>query len=143
MAEFKDLIGVTLTSVTGVVGGEQITFEAKDGRTWCMFHNQDCCESVTVEDICGDLPDLVGSPIISAEESTSEGVNPEGVKPPEYQDSFTWTFYRIATAKGLVVIRWYGAGRPRRNARKSVAVADSEVKGELNDKQRESLTSVP
>jgi len=65
---------------------------------------------VLVEDICGDLSDLVGSPIVSAEESTSENVNPEGIKPPEYprDDSFTWTFYRIATAKGLVVIRWYG-----------------------------------
>jgi hypothetical protein len=108
MTEFKDLVGVTLTSVTGEVGGEQIDFEAEDGRTWRMFHNQSCCESVTVEDICGDLSDLVGSPIVSAEESTSENMNPEGIEPPEYQDSFTWTFYRIATAKGLVVIRWYG-----------------------------------
>jgi hypothetical protein len=110
MAEFKDLVGVTLARVIGEVGGEQIDFEAEDGRTWRMFHAQDCCEHVLVEDICGDLSDLVGSPIVSAEESTSENVNPEGIKPPEYprDDSFTWTFYRIATAKGLVVIRWYG-----------------------------------
>lgn len=109
MAAFRDLVGETLTSVIGEVGSEQIYFTAKGGRTWRMFHNQLCCESVTVEDIFGDLSDLVGSPIVSAEESTSENVNPAGIKPPEYQDSFTWTFYRIATAKGLVVIRWYGS----------------------------------
>ena len=108
MAQFKDLVGVTIARVIGEVGDEQIEFEAEDGRIWIMSHSQDCCESVLVEDICGDLSDLVGSPIVSAEESTSENVNPEGVKPPEYQDNFTWTFYRIATAKGLVVIRWYG-----------------------------------
>ena len=108
MAQFKDLVGVTIARVIGEVGDEQIEFEAEDGRIWIMSHYQDCCESVLVEDICGDLSDLVGSPIVSAEESTSENVNPEGVKPPEYQDNFTWTFYRIATAKGLVVIRWYG-----------------------------------
>ena len=72
-----------------------------------MAHCQDCCESVQIEDICGDLQDLMGSPIISAEESCSNK-NPEDIKLPDYQYSFTWTFYRIATAKGLVVIRWYG-----------------------------------
>jgi len=67
---------------------------------------QDCCESVTIEDINGDLIDLIGSPILIAEETTSEE-NPDGVK-IGFQDSFTWTFYRLATIKGTVVIRWYG-----------------------------------
>jgi hypothetical protein len=40
------------------------------------------------------------------EESTS-GENPPGVK-VEYQNSFTWTFYRFGTVKGYVTVRWYG-----------------------------------
>ena len=53
--------------------------------------------------------DLVGTPILMAEEVTNEpNVNPEGVPIPEYQDCFTWTFYKFATIKGYVTIRWYG-----------------------------------
>jgi hypothetical protein len=61
---------------------------------------------VTVEDIVGDLADLVGDPILVAEEATSDQ-NPDGVT-KKYQDSFTWTFYKFATRKGYVDIRWYG-----------------------------------
>lgn len=28
---------------------------------WEMYHDQDCCESVTIDDINGDLDDLIGS----------------------------------------------------------------------------------
>lgn len=104
---FADLAGTTLASVTGQVGADEITFITSDGRTFRLRHDQDCCESVTIEDICGDLSDLIGTPILSADESTSTD-NPEGITPPDYQDSFTWTFYRISTIKGSVVIRWYG-----------------------------------
>jgi hypothetical protein len=60
-------------------------------------------------DIVGDLQDLIGTPLLMAEEVTNESdVNPEGVEVPEYQESFTWTFYKLATIKGYVTISWYG-----------------------------------
>jgi len=104
--EFKNLLDKTLVSIKGKVGDEELIFICSDGSKYKMHHYQDCCECVSLEDICGDLQDLIGAPILKAEESTSE-TNPVGVT-PEYQDSFTWTFYRIATRKGLVVLRWYG-----------------------------------
>ena len=69
-----------------------------------LSHDQDCCESVVIEDICGDLNDLLNNPILLAEESTSNE-NPLY----EDEDSFTWTFYKLATIRGYVDIRWYGS----------------------------------
>ncbi len=60
-------------------------------------------------DIVGDLSDLIGVPLLMAEEVTNEqDVNPDGVEIPDFQDSFTWTFYKLATIKGYVTISWYG-----------------------------------
>lgn len=101
--QFSDLLGKTLTEVTKV-DNERIRFVTDDGRTFQMWHSQDCCESVTIDDICGELSDLVGSPIIRAEENSSN----DPVEGRNISESFTWTFYRIETARGLVVIRWHG-----------------------------------
>lgn len=87
-------------------GDDAIVFETTEGEKFRMAHAQDCCESVLIEDICGDLSDLVGSPILQAEESTSD-TDPTGVA-NGHRESFTWTFYRFATNRGSVVIRWYG-----------------------------------
>lgn len=106
--DFSTLVGKTLVRCEGVVGGEEIIFGTADGKTYRLMHDQSCCEDVTVEDICGDLSDLVGSPITQAEESSSEKT-PDGATVPEYCDSYTWTFYRLGTAKGSVVIRWFGS----------------------------------
>ena len=102
----RALIGKTLVCIDGVEGDEEIIFTAKSGEKYMMYHRQECSESVSVEDICGDTKDLLGSPILDAFEKTSND-NPDGVR-MQYQDSFTWTFYTIVTARGAVTIRWYG-----------------------------------
>lgn len=102
---FEELNGKTLSNVVNNAN-EEIIFSTVDGERYKLYHPQDCCESVTVEDICGDLDDLIGSPLVEAEEVTSNE-NPGGEE-RDYQDSFTWTFYKLRTAKGCVTIRWYG-----------------------------------
>ena len=106
--EFSTLVGKTLVSIVKNSDDDELLFETTDGEKYRMYHSQYCCEGVTIDDICGDLEDLIGSPILVAEEAISEGKNPDGVPFPDYQDSFTWTFYKIDTAKGGVTIRWYG-----------------------------------
>jgi len=73
-----------------------------------LLHEQDCCEGVTIEDIVGDLDDLVGRPIDIVEEVEYDSdFNPPEVEPVS-GDSFTWTFYKFATIKGYVDVRWLG-----------------------------------
>ncbi len=65
-----------------------------------MFHRYDCSELVYIESITGDLEDLIGSPILQAEESSNSSEIEEGIE--------GWTFYKLATIKGYVTIRWNG-----------------------------------
>lgn len=103
--ELAQLVGRTLAKVTQN-GRESIDFETEAGEHWQMRYEPDCCASCDIEDVCGDLQDLTGSPILQAEVST----NSDTPKQQEYvDDSFTWTFYKLATVKGYVTIRWYGA----------------------------------
>jgi len=106
--DFTDLIGRTLTSIEVSVANGEIRLTTDDGRVYLMHHDQSCCESVNVESIVGDLADLIGTPILKAEEATSDEAQP-GQVVSEYDDSFTWTFYKLATIKGYVDIRWHGA----------------------------------
>lgn len=106
--DFSCLLGLTLESCKRI-GNEEILFFTTDGRKFKMFHDQDCCETVEIESIVGDLQDLVGEPILFADVSTSNaGVGLPKNPDPYDEESQTWTFYKIATRKGWVDIRWYG-----------------------------------
>ena len=105
MENFTDLVGKILINVENI-DDEKIVFTLEIGEKYKLFHWQDCCENVYVESIVGDLSDLIGSPILVAEEATNSDPQP-GQEVPKY-DSFTWTFYKLATRKGYVDIRWYG-----------------------------------
>lgn len=98
------LLGKTINNIQSF--SNEIIFECTDGSAYKMWHDQDCCESVLVEDICGNLNDLLYSPINLAEKVTSNE-HPEGIT-KKFEKSFTWTFYKLATARGYVTIRWYG-----------------------------------
>jgi len=109
MAKFEELVGKTLTEIRAA--HDEIEFVTADGVTYKMYHSQECCESVSVEDVVGDWADLIGSPITLAEEATdTESPKTETYGESSYVDeSSTWTFYKLATVKGYVDIRWYGS----------------------------------
>lgn len=100
------LLGKTITEIIGAEeGGEQIIFICSDGTKYRMYHEQDCCECVYIEDICGDINTLIGNPILMAEDVSNECDKEARDK---YTESYTWTWYKFATIKGYVTIRWYG-----------------------------------
>ena len=106
---FDTLLGLTMESVHQVEEGDTdvIVFKTIEGLTFKMKHMQDCCESVYIESIVGDLEDLVGEPILVAEECISN-TPPLDVHREYEPESQTWTFYKLATRKGYVDIRWFG-----------------------------------
>lgn len=100
--EIECLIGKTIKRIDNK--DDQIEFHLNDGSVVRMYHQQDCCENVRVEDIVGDLNDLLDTPILEASERT----NTDDRMDKAHDDSFTWTFYTLATIKGYVTIRWLG-----------------------------------
>jgi hypothetical protein len=119
----SELVGKTFTSVSRN-GNERITFESSDGESFAMYHDQDCCESVYLEEVIGDLEDLANTPILVAYESSNDEKKPPVGSDDEMSEavidglvgntdwaaeSETWTFYRLTTIKGSVFIRWYGS----------------------------------
>ena len=65
-------------------------------------HQRECCESVWLEDITGDLNDLIGKPLLMAELVMED-------KDDYEKDLYElWSFYKFATLKGNVTLRWIG-----------------------------------
>jgi len=104
--EFSTLLGKVIKKIEVDESNEVMRFIISDDEIYKLYHDQDCCEYVSIEDICGDLDDLIDNPILLSE-CVESNENPEDIK-KEDQDSFTWTFYKLSTIKGSVTIRWYG-----------------------------------
>lgn len=103
--DFSILVGQILTAINGAEEGSgEVELKTAEGPDYKLCHFQDCCEDVTLAEVVGDIADLIGSPILIAEEVTSRGGDPA----PQYPDSWTWTFYKLATVKGHVTLRFLG-----------------------------------
>lgn len=139
-ANINELVGKVLTKIENE--NDEIIFHCESGEIYKLWHESDCCESVTIDDINGDLEDLVGSPITLADEvsnkefedawaskfTVSDGFgsvkkDSEGNYEP---DSHTWTFYKFATVKGYVDIRWFGESNGYYSESVSFSKADKE-----------------
>lgn len=101
--DFEDLKGKTITDIY-TDNENYLAFDCTDGTSYLMYHLQDCCENVTINDIVGQLEWLLNTPILLAEQRTNQD-NPRY----DEEESFTWTFYELATINGNVTIRWYGS----------------------------------
>lgn len=100
----KSVVGKTIVEIRGANNGsDHLSFLFNDGSRMLMYHPQQCCEIVSIDDICGDIVDICGSPILKAEEVTNRQ-NPRDDEDRSYQ----WTFYKFATIVGYVDIKWYG-----------------------------------
>ena len=107
MTNISELLGKYIIKIERPVEkGElkqELIFYINDDSEYKLYHQQDCCETVCIEDIEGDLNDLVGSKILQAEESSNK------IPYNDDYESQTWTFYKLATKKGYVTIRWHGS----------------------------------
>lgn len=135
--DIKHMVGSTFYSVSGGrKDDEQIIFTglSPTGREIRVqfVYEHDCCAHCSVEDVCGDWNDLLGVPLLQAEEVSFDnhsGKHGSEIKPlyvaaflddpadvqhivertDEDAESWTWTFYRFATIKGAVTVRWFGS----------------------------------
>ena len=109
----KELKGKTLVSIEIEKNSDdddaELVMKTSLGETYRLNHYNAGGEIVFIEDVCGSLSDLIGEPLLEAEEVTSFE-NPEYIKPETitYQHNFQWTFYKLGTCKGFVTVRWYG-----------------------------------
>lgn len=122
MAQFSELVGQTIIAVHGLTQySDCVTIHTED-NVYDMLHIQDCCEQVTLEDFDGDVEDILHSPVLVAEEVVGyfgdtdmpldiAAYQAQRELAENYRDtdeSYTWTFYKIDTAKGGMTLRWLG-----------------------------------
>ena len=110
----NDLKGHAFSRIDVDEDERSVTFYGmKSQPLFRMEHIQDCCESVYLAEVIGDWKDLLDTPLFVAECARSH-VNPRAKLNEDdtdywqVPDSETWTFYKFATMKGSVTLRWYG-----------------------------------
>jgi hypothetical protein len=95
-----DLTGKTVILVRGAHPySSSVEFFFSDLTRMTLDHAQSCCETVLVEEVIGDVRDLIGRPLLLSEEVVSDD-------PEDFQTTATW--YKFVTNSGSVTIRWLG-----------------------------------
>lgn len=132
-ADFYELVGKTITNieVDSYYDNDAIIFTCSDGSKYLMTHDQDCCELVFIESVTGNFDNLLNTPIIMAEDISNLMEHEPSLD--AYDESYTWTFYKLATINGYVTIRWYGTSNGYYSERVDfVRIDDGAIPRHLN-----------
>lgn len=111
-----NVMGYGSENLTKLIGAKILDIELNneyviiktDKATLKMYHQQDCCESVYLEDICGAPEDCIGETIVLFEERSSDTTGKPEKDTSDYE-SCTWTFYELRTTGGDMNFRWLGS----------------------------------
>lgn len=127
----------TVKSVSGGLSDDEIVITFSDNSYIKMFHRQDCCENVYLEDDeDGGLKTLVGSVLMKVEESTSNEAPLDVMKQRSesegYIESETWTFYKLFTSRGIITLRWLGESNGYYSENVDIVYCDYKGR-EIND----------
>jgi hypothetical protein len=109
MDKFKDLVGRKIKSIS--VHPYEVHFELDKGERYRLYHSQDCCETVGVNGVFGDISSIVGGDVTQAIEEVFSDHDPEGYvrEEKEYRDySYTWSIFKLVTTYGKLEIRFWG-----------------------------------
>ena len=106
-ASLETLIGKTLSMVYKPENSDLMLILKVEGaeERYGFYHQQDCCESVYLEDVVGDLDNLIGNPILVAEEISDTTRDEQD----EWGGIVQYTYYKLATIKGHVDLRFCGS----------------------------------
>lgn len=99
--DFDELIGKTLIKIEKFA--DSLQFITSDNDWYAIFNME--LSSAEIEDVCGDLGDLLSTPILVSER-VDEKIEYDG-------DTETqWSFLKFSTIKGSVTIRFYEESSP-------------------------------
>ena len=90
--QIESILGKTIVEINKQYN--KIEFICSDGGSFLMYHDQQCCEEVALDDVCGDLDDLLNVPILNINCKSDDNSKP------------SYVFYTLATQKGYVDFRW-------------------------------------
>jgi hypothetical protein len=107
--ELEAIIGETVTGIDFFNDPyrrlpKEVLITMKSGKQLRLYHDQDCCETVELVSIDGDICKLIGKPILS----TELGVDEDYDGPEIGDDSGTETKITLRCDDETVIMRWIG-----------------------------------
>ena len=105
----EELFAKQIKSITGLEEhSEKVTITFEGGSYIEQYHDQDCCESVTINQVDGNPDKFIGAIAHELIEKVLYKDDMSADQLPEYTESLTATFYTLKTSKGYLDWRWYG-----------------------------------
>jgi hypothetical protein len=95
---FDEIKKSTILDIIGAENGSQDVFVITDKGTLYLYHDQQCCEHSSIEELEGNPKSLIGGIISNFKVKTKKNEDKEQ----------EWTFYDLQTTKGDLFIRWLG-----------------------------------